>query len=289
MSELLQASGYAALVYLLLNYFISFGSGRPLVEAINPNRRYLPLFAIGMFGIAYSLLLKGVWKHHATHLELLHQLVNEEKAQAEIVGAVSFVVFGVSVAMLYVWCVWNLPRDPRTFSMNPKSLVHEYHKAIRHYVRWKGGLDYAFLGQVKEGVHVIVTDAAAMKDVYRGITRLPAVDVAEAEKDPQAAVEKQLQIWREEAARIAGEWPRLEALTSYVRQGPIVTFCFDVRYGACYIEMLESPSGPAEKQSFTYLFGAVLNQHEVNTLTTGRHFYALAEAIRTIRRGVVKP
>ena len=47
MQELLQASGYAALVYLLFSYLVSFGSGRPLVEWINPGRRFLPLLAAG--------------------------------------------------------------------------------------------------------------------------------------------------------------------------------------------------------------------------------------------------
>ena len=78
MQELLQASGYAALVYLLFNYLVSFGSGRPLVEWINPGRRYLPLLAIGLLGVAYSLLLRGVWRYQAGHLDLLQQLVNEE-------------------------------------------------------------------------------------------------------------------------------------------------------------------------------------------------------------------
>jgi hypothetical protein len=288
MYELLQASGYAALVYLLLNYFISFGSGRPLVEAINPNRKYLPLFALGMFGIAYTLILKAVWKYHESHVDLLRQLVNEEKAKSEVVGAVSFVIFGISVLLLYVWCYWNLPRDPKTFSPNPRDLNKEYRKALQHYVRWAGGIDYAFLGEVKSGVHTVIADGASNKDIRRGLLRLPEVKPEEVTADPQKAIEQQKAIWRQEAARVVAEWANFNRLIEPARQGCTITLCFDLKVGACYIEMMELPTEVNGGMSCLYIFASSLNQYEVNTMTAGRHFYSLAEAIRTIRRGVIK-
>ena len=288
MYELIQASGYAALVYLLLNYCISFGSGRPLVEAINPNRKYLPMFAIGMFGVAYTLLLKAVWKYHATHWELLSQLVNEEKAKAEVVGGMSFVVFGVAVFLLYLFCWWNLPRDPKTFSPNPKVLVNEYRKALKHYVRWVGGIDYACLCEVKAGTHSVVAEGAHLQDIFKGIVRLPNVDVDEMMRDTRAAVAKQIEIWKREAEQIIRDWAKFNELILPTRQGHCITLCFDVKVGACYLEMLELPHEIDGQMNCMYLFAASLNQYEVNTMTAGRHFYSLAEALRTIRRGVTK-
>src|SRR5579885_2706905 len=126
MNDLLQATGYAALVYLLFNYLISFGSGRPLVEWINPGRKYLPVLAVTLAGGAYTALLVATRKYHQSHAELLVKLVSEEKAPPEVVGALSFLTFGLAVFMLAVWCWWFLPRDPRTFSPNPKDVVAEY-------------------------------------------------------------------------------------------------------------------------------------------------------------------
>src|SRR5438477_13071131 len=108
MNELFHAAGYAALVYLLFNFAISFGSGRPLTDAINPNRRFLPVAAAGLFGSAYTLLLQGAFHTGQTQLELLRALVSQEKAVPQVVGAVSFVVFGIAVLVLWVWCVWRL-------------------------------------------------------------------------------------------------------------------------------------------------------------------------------------
>ena len=156
MQELLQASGYAALVYLLFSYLVSFGSGRPLVEWINPGRRFLPMLAVGLLGAAYSLLLRGVWRYQSTHHELLMQLFNEEKAKPEVVGAVSFTCFALAIFMLFLWTWWNLPRDPRTFSANPNNHVAEYRRALRHFTHWKGGIDFAFLAEVRNGVTTIV-------------------------------------------------------------------------------------------------------------------------------------
>jgi hypothetical protein len=286
MHDLLQASGYAALIYLLLNYFISFRSGRPLVEAINPNRKYLPFFAVGMFGVAYSLLLKAVWKYHETHLHLLSELVNEEKAKAEVVGAVSFVIFGTSVFLLAVWCWWNLPRDPKTFSTNPKDLTREYRIALKHYVHWKGGLDYAFLCEVRGGVHTLLAEAADDRDVYRGLQRLPGVGVTSPDPNWRSAVAMQKRIWFEEATRLIANWQQFNDLISPLRQGQIVTLVFDLKVGACCVEMIETPD--AETAHCLYLFGASLNQHEVNTHNVGRHFTALADALKSIRRGVTK-
>lgn len=286
MNELLQAAGYAALVYLLFNYAISFGSGRPLTDAINPNRRFLPLFALGLFGTAYSLLLKAGYRTHLTQAELLRQLLSEEKAQSEVVGAVSFVVFAGAVLLLWLWCWWNLPRDPKTFNPNPKDLAAEYRRVLSHYVQWAGGLDYAFLCEVRDGRHLVLGEGAADRDIARGVSRLPTVGTVEFTLAPSRAVEQQKESWKSESRKMFDELPRLDDLVLPVRQGQNVTLCFDVRYGAFYFEVLERPD--LASGVWLYLFAASLNQHEVSTMTAGRHYYALAQAIRHVRSGVAK-
>jgi hypothetical protein len=288
MHELLQASGYAALVYFLFSYLISFGSGQPLVEWINPGRRYLPLLACVLFAGAYSLLARAVFKYHNSHTHLLSQLVNEEKAQSEVVGAMSFAVFGLTLMLLYLWCWWNLPRHPRTFNTNPKDLVREYGKALRHYVRWKGGVDYAFLCEVRAGVPRIVADGSSDRDILRGLYRMPEVPNPEIDADPEKAIEEQKQLWQQEADRIYRDMPKLDEMVKAVRQGSNVTICLDVNVGAIYFEMMVKPQGDLASANALYLFAATLNEHEVEKMTAGKHFYALSEALHHIRRGVTK-
>jgi hypothetical protein len=288
MHELLQASGYAALVYFLFSYLISFGSGQPLVEWINPGRRFLPVLSGVLFAGAYTLLARAVFKYSNTHSHLLSQLVNEEKAQSEVVGAMSFAIFGLSLLLLYVWCWWNLPRDPRTFNSNPKNLLREYSRAMRHYVRWKGGIDYAVLCEIRNGVAKFVAEGAADKDILRGLYRMPEVPNPEIDADPKKAIADQKQLWHQEADRIYRELPKLDELVKTVRQGSNVTICFDVNVGAIFFEMVVKPQGDPTMANAVYLFAATLNEHEVEKMTAGRHFYALSEALHHIRRGVTK-
>ena len=289
MNDLLQASGYAALVYLTFNYLVSFGSGKPLVEWINPGRHYLPYLAFGLLALAYTLLARAVHKYDRGYADLLSALVSTEAARFEVIGTVMFVVLAVSILLLWLWCKWNLPRDPRTFNPNPKDLVAEFRRAIRHFVRWKGGLDYAFLCEVRAGRHTRVAEGADDKDIAAGVARLPAVGTAEVALDPKKAAAIQKELWQAQARRIFDDLPRLDADVIGCRQGSNVTLSFDVRYGAFFFEVIERPDAAAGGDGvWLYLFAACLNQHEVSTMTAGRHFYWLADAVRHVRRGVTK-
>jgi hypothetical protein len=289
MNDLLQATGYAALVYVAFNYLITFGSGRPLVEWINPGRRYLPLLAGAMFGGAYTSLRYAVAKHRMSHLELLHELVGEEKAKPEVVGAVSFLVFGLAVFMVAVWCWWFLPRAPQTFNQNPKDLLKEYGRALRHYTRWAGGLDYAILCEVKHGQLQVVAEGADDTAILRGLNRLPGVHTAPDAAGRKADVAGQKQIWKELALDLFGRWAEFDKVLFPARQGKNVGLSFDVRYGAVYAEVLEGDPDPEDgKPAGVFLFAVSLNQHEVSTLNAAKHFAMLSQAIRHIRTGVAK-
>lgn len=295
MNELIQAAGYAAIVYLLFNYAVSFGSGRPLTDAINPNRRFLPVAAVGLFGSAYGLLVKGVYSANE-HLEagaprvsqfdLLRQLVSDEKARPEVVGAVSFVVFGLSLLLLWFWCYWRLPRDPRTFSPNPKDLPAEYRRALRHFVRWQGGLDFAMVCEVRDGTHTTLAEGADDRDIARGVARLPAFGSGVITLDPAKMAGEQKERWRLESRRLFDHLPELDELVTPVRQGKNIGLCFDVRYGALFLEVLARPDETGNV--WLYLFGASLNQHEVSSQTASRHFTGLVQSIRHIRSGLTK-
>jgi hypothetical protein len=119
------------------------------------------------------------------------------------------------------------------------------------------------------------------------VSRLPTVGTATFTLDPAKAVAEQKERWKAEARSIFAELPKLDDLVTPIRQGQNVTVCFDVRYGAFYFEVLERPDGHGPAV-WLYLFAASLNQHEVSSLTAGRHYYALAQAIRHVRGGVTK-
>jgi hypothetical protein len=291
MNDLLQATGYAALVYLLFNYLVTFGSGRPLVEWINPGRKYLPLLALTLFGGAYGSLRFASAKHKETYLELLHDLVGREQAKPEVIGAVSFIVFGLAIALLYFWCWWTLPRAPQTFNPNPKDLVREFCRALRHYVRWSGGLDYAMLAEVRNGELVVVAEGADDKSIGRGLNRLPGVHTPVPDGVPRPAdVAAQKQIWKDLALELFRRWPELDKILSPARQGRHIGISFDVRYGAVYAELLEDePAGIGDFLPVgVFLFATCMNQHEVATLTAAKHFAMLTQSVRHIRSGVAK-
>ena len=284
--DLLQATGYAAIAYLLFNYLVSFGSGRPLVEWINPGRKYLPLLAATLVGGAYTSLHVAADKYDKSHPELLGKLVSEEKAPPEVMAALTFAVMGAAVLMLACWCWWYLPRAPQTFSPNPRDLIAEYRRALRHYVRWPGGLDFAVLCEVRSGKLQVIAEGTSDKAILRGLNRLPGVHTAvEGRSAPD--IEAQKRIYRDFAAELVAKWGQLDEVVAPARHGPNVAISFDLRYGAVYVEMVEE-AGSGGRAAGLFLLAAALNQHEVNTLAAARHFWMLSQAIRHIRTGVAK-
>jgi hypothetical protein len=287
MDDLLKATGYAAIVYLLFNYLISFGSGRPLVEWINPGRHYLPLLALTMLGGAYgSLRVAALRTPEKSQVELLKKLITEEKAPAEVVGAMSLFTFSVAILLLAGWCWWTLPRAPQTFSANPKDLLKEYTRALKHYVRWKGGLDYAIICEVRNGQLEVVATAAADWDILRGLNRLPGVHT-EINKAALPLVTEQKKSWNDLALALFQKWPEYEQLMNTAKQGRTIAIQVDLRYGAVFAEMLEEAvSQPNGTQVGIFLFTVSLNQYEVNILMAHKHFSMLSQAIRHIRTGI---
>jgi hypothetical protein len=281
MNEFFEAFAWVALVSYTFNVLVSFASGRPLVEWINPGRRYLPWFALTLLTAGYGLVTRAAWKYHEGHADLLRKLATQERAVPEVVVGVGLAIFALAVLLLYLWCWWFLPRDPLTFSANPRDLNREYARALRHYVRWRGGLDFAAVLERRGADLVPVAQAAAPADVARGLARIPRPDPAAA---PAAA--DQVRTWVALAGGLLDQWDGFDAATAAAGQGTCVAVSFDLTYGAVFLRMLEEPA-PGAGHGGLYLLAACLNQHEVNTLTAGAHYTLLYRALRHIRDGVV--
>lgn len=299
MNEFLEAFAWVALLSYTVNVFVSFASGRPMVEWINPGRRYLPGLALTLVLAGYGLLARATWKHHTTYTDLLHKLLSEEKAVPEVIVGLGLALFATAVLLLYVWCWWFMPRDPKTFSSNPTDLTREYARALRHYVRWKGGLDFAAVLELRDGRLVPIAQSADPKDIARGLARIPrGKPVSPAETTAQ------IDAWLALANQLWGKWDQFHDAVTSAGQGHCVATSFDLAFGAVFLRIVEEPLhgrrpgpgptpapppdvAPPTPQGGVFVLAASLNQHEVNTLTAGMHYTLLVRAIRHIREGIV--
>ena len=84
--DLASAAGFAAVAYALFNILVSFGSGRPLAEWINPHRRYLLSLAALLIAGGATLLGRGAARHATAPDALLTDLIRHERAKPEAVG-----------------------------------------------------------------------------------------------------------------------------------------------------------------------------------------------------------
>ena len=290
MNDLFQATGYAAIVYVIFNSVVTFGSGRPLVEWINPGRRYLPALAAALVMGSYGSFKLASRKYHTGYFELWHSLISEDRAPPEVIGAVSLAIFAASLLMLAgVVRHWSLPRAPSTFRLDPNDLVSEYRRALRHYVKWSGGIDYAVIAEVRDGVFTELTSGTDDKAILHNLRRLPGLHANGSAADAATELQKQKTVWLDFARRLIADWPKFNALVGPARHGTNGAITFDLRYGAAFIEMVEvgEANGP-EGGVATVLFAATLNQHEASTLAAAKHFAMLSQAIRHIRSGVVR-
>ena len=190
--DLASAAGFAAVAYGLFNVLISFGSGRPVAEWINPHRRYLLPLGAALLVAAAGMLERAALKYQAASVALLESLVRTEGAKPEVVGAVSFALLAATLVVLYGYCRWFHPRDPGTFSPDAPDLRTEYRRAMRHYIRWSRQLDYAALFSVAgDRVEKSVHFALPQKEVFARMRRVEGMKVADG-ADAATAVGEQL-------------------------------------------------------------------------------------------------
>jgi hypothetical protein len=254
---------YAILVVLNRRQF--------LLSSVNPNRGVWILVGWGLLVGGYSLLAWEAksWDPRRT-VPLLKLLFVEQKASAYVIGASSAVFLGLSFIALVVWCVGSLPRDPGSFRAG------DFKKAVDYYTRFRGGLDYACLVSVETGEDdtaaspTVLAECAFKEQMTSTIARLPR----------HATVELQVEHWRKLALEIHAAMPRLDTLVAHGGQGENVRFIFDVRYGGFAFRYLQRATSGDPVTLF--LFGATLDQQQMDTKKLDHHFDLLVVALRHI-------
>ena len=183
--DLASAAGFAAVAYALFNIMISFGSGKPVAEWINPHRSYLLTLAVLLLVGAGTLLTRGADRYGTKPEILLIDLIREERAKPEAVGVVSFGLLASTLVSLYFWCRWILPRDPSTFSPGAKNIRAEYRRAMKHYLRWSRKLDYAALFSVEgERIEKQASFTLPAKAVLAQMDRVDSITHSAAQNPP---------------------------------------------------------------------------------------------------------
>ena len=274
-----------AIVYAALNIFVTFGSGRPLAEWINPGRRNL-LWLAGLLAVTAAGYARwAVVRHQQPLLTLLGKLVDrhQEKAPMEIIVALFFATLAAILLTLFLYCWWLLPRDPKSFRRDARHPEREYGKALRHYVRWHGGLDYAAVFRAQAGELAPVVDWGTKTDIERGMRRLP-----ELVQPPTGQLvrdfKSQIALWTDVARSLYSHRADADAVAAKAGQGQTVAVSLNFKYGAVYLCVLDEPT-PAGDGGLIVL-AASLNQHEVGTLRAGAHLALLLRAIEHIHKGV---
>ena len=283
--DLASAAGFAAVAYGLFNVLISFGSGRPVAEWINPHRRYLLSLAAVLFVTAIGFLHRGSMKYDRDALDLLRSLVREERAKPEAVGAVTFALLAWTMVVLYAYCRWFHPRDPRTFRPDAADLKAEYRRAMRHYLRWSRRMEYAALFSVTgDRAEKVVHDTLPPKAVFARMRRVESMKVPDG-ADPGRAVADQLARWDDLAGRCFAQWPALDSLVAPARQGDNVLIFLDLQFGGVFVELLQEFTGPDGAKVRVFLFVVCLDQSGLDSAVATRFYSLLGAAIRHVRSG----
>ena len=283
--DLASAAGFAAVAYGLFSVLVSFGSGRPVAEWINPHRRYLVSLAGVLVLTAAGLLYRAAVKYQTAPAVLLEALVREERAKPETIGAVSAALLAATLLTLYAYCRWFHPRDPRSFSPDAADLKSEYRRAMRHYIRWSRQLDYAALFSVEgDRAEKTVEYALPLREVFARMRRVESLKVADG-ADPARAVGEQVARWDELAARFFAQWPAPPDRPAPARQGENVLILFDLQFGGVFVELLQEFSAADGGQVRVFLFAVCLNQTGLDSAAATRFYAQLGAAIRHIRSG----
>jgi hypothetical protein len=286
--DLASAAGFAAVVYGLFSVLISFGSGRPVVEWINPHRRYLLSLAAVLLVTAAGTLHQASAKYQDPADRLLISLVREERAKPEVVGAATSALLAATLVVLYGYCRFFHPRDPRTFTPGASDVKAEYRRAMRHYLGWSRQMDYAALFTVEGGrVEKTVHHSLPPKVLAARMRRVDCMGVADGAA-PAEVVGEQLARWDELAARCFAKWDELDALVTPARQGENVLVFLDLQFGGVFVEVVqEYPAGGGGKAR-VFLFAVCLDQAGLDSATATRFYSLLGAAIRHIRSGGAK-
>ncbi len=251
-----------------------------LEKAVNPHRGAWLIAAACVLWVGLSILR---WEAQSWSLArwspLLWQLVTDEPTSARIKVASMAIFLGVLFLILVLWCQLFFPRDPSTFRR-----PQDRKSAIRYYVtRLKGGLDYALLAC---GDGEVLDEAWHDKQIQLRCPHLPKVPMGEGEAPRVRTVNDQVRFWRTLANLIHARMQELDSLIDQAHQGRNRRLVFDAEYGGCFFKYLRVPDPRSEVDTGLFLFGATLDQLQMDTQVAEKHFHLLLEAMHQIDRSI---
>jgi hypothetical protein len=270
-----------------------------LLRAVNPYRGIWLFAAIAAISCGISLLRleTGSWHLHDWGA-LLRKLVTEEKLSPLGKAASVSIVTGLLFIGLVGWCYFTLPRDPSTFRR-----PEDRKRAFQYYITGLSeGLDYALLAWA-DGT--IVEEACDPRKIRRRAQHLPRVltetapavssgeerrtEQPQPQEEPQRhvrGVEEQIEFWREAAHRIHKSMSTLDTIIAPAHQGTNRRLVFDSEFGGLFFIYLRMPEARDTDGEYLYLFGATLNQRNMNERIADHHFALLLEALRYIEQDI---
>jgi hypothetical protein len=249
-----------------------------LAKAVNPHRGAWLLAAAATLWVGLSLLRWEAQSWNAAALlGQLRQLVTEEPTPVRVkIGSLA-IFLGITFLTLVAWCHFFLPRDPTTFRR-----PEDRKAAFKYYVSTlRGGLDYALLGL---GDGEVLEEVANPKQILARAIHLPKV-VVDATPRIRTA-DDQIQFWRQMALSLHKRMADLDALIAPAQQGHNRRIGFDAEYGGFFFKYLRLPDPSSPVDSGQFLFGATLNQVELDNQTAELHFRYLIDAIVYIEKGI---
>jgi len=256
-------------------------SGRKhfLSTGVNPYRMAWVLSAISAISFGRGLLW---WESHhqdTTTLDLLKLLVSEGATPARVKVAAVSIVLGLVLLSLVLWCLIKLPRDPSTFRR-----PQDQQRAFDYYVlKLKGGLDYAILADQNGNARVMAADE---KQIQKRLAYYPNLTGPDGTAIGERNAKQQIVFWHETAKMLHQQMEVLDKIVGPARQGRNRRILFDVQYGGFYFVYLRLPDPRDTHAGCLYLFGATLNQEEINHKASDHHFDMLLAALRNIYRNI---
>lgn len=250
-----------------------------LVNAVNPHRGTWFLAGCTVFWVGIGMLR---WEANTWDLSSLlgqmAQLVTQEPTPVRVkVGSLA-IFLGIIFLALVGWCQSFLPRDPSTFRR-----PEDRKAAFKYYVtQLRGGLDFALLGL---GDGEILEEASNTKQILKRAIHLPKV-TADGTAPHVRTVDDQIQFWRQMALNLHKRMVELDALIAPSHQGHNRRIVFDAEYGGFFFRYLRLPDPLSPVDTGQFLFGATLNQIELDNQTAELHFRYLIEAITFIEKGI---
>lgn len=249
-----------------------------LLKAVNPNRITWLLAGISVLWVGLSLMrIEAQSWNLEVWSTLLQQLITDAPTPPRVKIAAIAIFFSTLLILLVLWCVLVFPRDPTTFRFPGQRA-----SALRHYVRQKGGLDFALLSW---GNGEVIHEQVDARKIESWCRYLPMI-VPPGQSPRHRTLQEQLDNWRQSARNIHGEKQTLDRMLSRANQGGNRRFVFDCDYGGLFFWYLRPPDSASPVENGLFLFGATLNQGEMSNGRAEQRFQMLYQALQNIENSV---